>query len=190
MRGFSQGKYAVLTNCQLLTEGFDEPSIDCVIMGRPTKSTSLFTQMIGRGTRTFPLKDNCIVLDFTDNASKHNLCTYRNTLDGAVRSLLVEDDVEEVEEVEASLEEKTSKPVTSVVKVVEESTEDISFFDKTPFAWNQVGGAWHLMISKDKEIWVFPFEDGYTVIATQKNRSRYLSKRKLPLDYALGTAED
>ena len=57
LAAFSNGEYSVLTNCQLLTEGFDEPSIDCVIMGRPTQSTALFTQMIGRGTRTFPFKE-------------------------------------------------------------------------------------------------------------------------------------
>jgi len=90
LKGFSEGKYKVLTNCQILTEGFDEPSIDCIVLARPTKSGTLFAQMVGRGTRKFPLKKDCLVLDFTDNASKHSLCSFRNTLDGAVMPLFEE----------------------------------------------------------------------------------------------------
>ena len=48
---FSVGEIHVLTNCNLLTEGFDEPHVDCVIMARPTRSKLLYAQMVGRGTR-------------------------------------------------------------------------------------------------------------------------------------------
>lgn len=57
---FTNGNYRVITNCQLLTEGFDAPDVDCIIMGRPTQSPSLYVQTIGRGTRTFPLKKDCL----------------------------------------------------------------------------------------------------------------------------------
>jgi superfamily II DNA or RNA helicase len=64
---FKSGETQVLTNCQLLTEGFDEPSIDGIIISRPTKSRSLFNQMIGRGLRISPGKKNCKIIDIVDN---------------------------------------------------------------------------------------------------------------------------
>lgn len=68
------GKGAVLCNAMLLTEGWDCPSCDCVVVLRPTKIRSLYCQMIGRGTRLFPGKENMLILDFLWLSSKHNLC--------------------------------------------------------------------------------------------------------------------
>lgn len=74
LQKFRSGAIQVLTNCQLLTEGFDEPSIEALIMARPTKSKSLYCQMLGRGTRLFPNKKVCYVYELTDNA--HKICTF------------------------------------------------------------------------------------------------------------------
>ena len=51
---FSRGETRVLTNAMLLTEGYDEPSIDCVVCLRPTKVRALYSQIVGRGTRLYP----------------------------------------------------------------------------------------------------------------------------------------
>ena len=68
------GAGAVLCNAMLLTEGWDCPSCDCVVVLRPTKIRSLYAQMIGRGTRLFPGKENLLILDFLWLTQKHNLC--------------------------------------------------------------------------------------------------------------------
>ena len=68
------GPGAVLCNAMLLTEGWDCPSCDCVVVLRPTKIRSLYCQMVGRGTRLSPGKDNLLILDFLWLAGKHNLC--------------------------------------------------------------------------------------------------------------------
>ena len=68
------GAGAVLCNAMLLTEGWDCPSVDCVVVLRPTKIRSLYCQMIGRGTRLAPGKDNLLILDFLWLCKKHNLC--------------------------------------------------------------------------------------------------------------------
>ena len=68
------GPGAVLCNAMLLTEGWDCPSCDCVVVLRPTKIRSLYCQMIGRGTRLSPGKDNLLILDFLWLSYKHNLC--------------------------------------------------------------------------------------------------------------------
>ncbi|SDY22467.1 DEAD/DEAH box helicase [Thermoactinomyces sp. DSM 45892] len=69
------GETKVLCNCAVLTEGFDEPTVDCIVMARPTKSRSLYIQMIGRGTRKAPLKNDCLVLDVTGVSKRHKLIT-------------------------------------------------------------------------------------------------------------------
>lgn len=188
---FANGCYRVLTNCQLLTEGFDEPSIDCVIMGRPTQSSALFTQMVGRGTRTFPFKSNCFILDFTDNASKHGLCTYQNTLDSAVANLKGPGSANDAEEYLEASEASIDRPGASdEVRVYEERSEDIEFFDKTHFAWNSVGNNWHLRLGIECDVWIRPSGKGFSVVTSHAGAITKLSSRPLPLGYALGVAED
>lgn len=68
------GPGSVLCNAMLLTEGWDCPSVDCVVVLRPTKVRSLYTQMIGRGTRLSPGKKDLLILDFLWLCQKHNLC--------------------------------------------------------------------------------------------------------------------
>lgn len=70
---FANGKYDVLCNAMLLTEGFDDPGIDCVVILRPTKSRALYSQMVGRGTRVAPAKSDLLLLDFLWLHEKHNL---------------------------------------------------------------------------------------------------------------------
>jgi ATP-dependent helicase IRC3 len=70
---FSSGELDVLTNCNLLTEGFDEPRVDCIIMARPTRSKLLYAQMVGRGTRLHPDKTDLLVVDISDNSRTHQL---------------------------------------------------------------------------------------------------------------------
>ncbi len=68
------GKGSVLCNAMLLTEGYDCPDVDCIVCLRPTKVRSLYSQIIGRGTRLAPNKKNCLVLDFLWLSTQHDLC--------------------------------------------------------------------------------------------------------------------
>lgn len=74
LKDFDEGKYNVLCNSMLLTEGWDCPSVDCVIVLRPTKVRSLYSQMVGRGTRLHPGKENLLLLDFLWHTERHELC--------------------------------------------------------------------------------------------------------------------
>lgn len=71
---FENDKYNVLCNSMLLTEGWDCPSVDCIVVLRPTKVRSLYCQMVGRGTRLHPDKDHLLLLDFLWHTEKHELC--------------------------------------------------------------------------------------------------------------------
>jgi ATP-dependent helicase IRC3 len=66
---FKRGDFPVLINCGVFTEGTDIPNIDCVLLARPTKSRNLLVQMIGRGMRLNPGKDNCHVIDMVSALS-------------------------------------------------------------------------------------------------------------------------
>lgn len=74
LEAFDNGEYNVLCNSMLLTEGWDCPSVDCVIVLRPTKVRSLYSQMVGRGTRLNPGKENLLLLDFLWHTERHELC--------------------------------------------------------------------------------------------------------------------
>lgn len=75
LRRYSSGELEVVANCAVLTEGFDEPRTDCVVMARPTKSRALYTQCVGRGTRRHPDKVDCLVLDVCGVSDHHSLIT-------------------------------------------------------------------------------------------------------------------
>jgi len=106
---FAAGQMQVVCNCGVLTEGFDDPGVEVVIMGRPTKSRSLYSQMVGRSTRPLPgvvdgpetaearraaiaasAKPSCLVVDFVGNAGKHKLVTSGDILGGKVSEEAVE----------------------------------------------------------------------------------------------------
>lgn len=74
LEDFEKGRYNILCNSMLLTEGWDCPSVDCVVVLRPTKVRSLYCQMVGRGTRLSPGKDHLLLLDFLWHTERHELC--------------------------------------------------------------------------------------------------------------------
>lgn len=102
IESFAAGEYDVLVNVGVLTEGFDDPGIEAIVLARPTKSQSLWMQMIGRGTRPLPgvvddaddtpearraaiassSKPNVLILDFAGNATRHNLVQAVDVLGG------------------------------------------------------------------------------------------------------------
>lgn len=74
LKEFHEGKFQVLCNSMLLTEGYDDPTIDCIVPLRCTKVRSLYYQCIGRGTRLHEGKKDCLILDFLWQTAKHDLC--------------------------------------------------------------------------------------------------------------------
>ena len=80
LEDFDHDKYNVLCNSMLLTEGWDCPSVDCVVVLRPTKVRSLYSQMVGRGTRLNPGKEDLLLLDFLWHTERHELCHPANLI--------------------------------------------------------------------------------------------------------------
>ena len=73
LRDFKEGRIKVLTNMNILTEGFDDPEVECIGIVRPTKSLTLYAQIVGRGLRIAHGKEDCLILDFTGISKKHTI---------------------------------------------------------------------------------------------------------------------
>ncbi len=74
LKDFTDGRYNVLCNSMLLTEGWDCPEVDCIVVLRSTKVRALYCQMVGRGTRLADGKDHLLLLDFLWHTERHELC--------------------------------------------------------------------------------------------------------------------
>ncbi|KAK3488114.1 P-loop containing nucleoside triphosphate hydrolase protein [Neurospora hispaniola] len=114
---FKRFEFPVLVNCGVFTEGTDIPNIDCILMARPTKSRNLLIQMIGRGMRLYPGKENCHIIDMVSSLATGIVTT--PTLFGLDPDLLVEEaSVEDMKEQgERRAEEEARK------EIVYDSTE-------------------------------------------------------------------
>lgn len=79
---FKRGDFRVLCNCDILTTGFNFPALDCICLVRATRSTSLYIQIVGRGCRTSPGKEDCLVLDFGGNIERHGPVDFIKSIRG------------------------------------------------------------------------------------------------------------
>lgn len=87
LRAFATGDIQVMANAMILTEGFDEPSVECIIVARPTRNRPLYVQMVGRGTRLHPGKEDLLVIDLVGNTDRVDLVTLPKLFGLAPRDL-------------------------------------------------------------------------------------------------------
>jgi len=86
LQEFDRQEGGILCNAMLVTEGWDCPSVDCICVLRPTRIRSLYCQMVGRGTRIHPGKENLLILDFLWHTAHHELCHPASLICGTVES--------------------------------------------------------------------------------------------------------
>lgn len=115
LEAFDRGDYNVLCNSMLLTEGWDCPSVDCIIVLRPTKARSLYSQMVGRGTRLYPGKTHLLLLDFLWHTERHELCHPAN---------LICDNKEVAQKMTENMEEIAGCPV-DIEEAEKQASEDV-----------------------------------------------------------------
>jgi superfamily II DNA or RNA helicase len=111
---FTKGETQILCNAMLLGEGYDEPSINCVVILRPTKIRSFYAQMVGRGTRIHPAKDHLLLLDFLWLSRQHNL---------AKPTQLIAHDENEQQAIEAIMGEAGATEEADLIGALDESRE-------------------------------------------------------------------
>lgn len=199
LRRFHDDETKILCNVGVLTEGFDEPSVSCIILAAPTKSEVKYTQIIGRGLRLYPGKTDCLVLDVagaSDDASIQSLPALfglesllegESVLEGIARERrAAERSAEEAEESQA--QERDARDERR-----RRNAESIQFFSRDRMNWLQVDDRWAISLNKEDTIVLWPQVDGehYDVLLVrgEKETFRFLA-RGLDLGYAMGSAEE
>jgi superfamily II DNA or RNA helicase len=179
------GKTRVVANCAVLTEGFDEPSIDCVIVARPTQSRPLYVQMIGRGTRLFPGKPDCLVVDLVGASTRHELVSIPE-LFGLSPKLLDDGKVTVCEAIQRHAERQ---PIDGAVV-----TSHVDLFKRRSLRWvpfpNVTGQIGYALTIPDGQVLLRPSETGWRAEHITRARARTVVVDHLDLGYAQGAAED
>jgi ATP-dependent helicase IRC3 len=186
LRRLHSGETPVVCNCGVLTEGFDEPSIDCIIVARPTKSKPLYIQMVGRGTRIYPGKQDLLILDVVGVTSRHSIITANEIF----KLGLTKKSVKEVTEEREALERAHGEAVAALVdgQLV---AHNVELFRVRPMNWVQTrAGTWVLSLGSGL-VRLLPREgDRWDVSYMQDGGQVTLLRAGLPLGYAQGVAED
>jgi superfamily II DNA or RNA helicase len=183
LKQLRRGGLQALANCAVLTEGFDEPSIGCVVMARPTKSRQLYLQMVGRGTRLYPGKNDCLILDLVGVSHRHKLLTAAALFDlpqGAFgQGLHSLTRILDVQEAEAS-------PDGELVAY------RVDLFQRSDLRWRLlVGGA--ASLSVDGGVILVREADGHwttTLVPYRQGPAPTLLAKSPDEGYAYGAAED
>lgn len=179
---FREGATRVVCNYGVLTEGYDEPSVDAVVVARPTKSRTLYTQMVGRGLRPYPGKADCLVLDVADQTSRHRLIEVADLFPSA------RGDGRHARRRGRRNAEASGETVT-VHRVGEGLVfEDTSLF--SPWHWLAIGGTWALPLPGRQCMRLVPEAGAYCAWHYTDEGIRVLTPRPVPLEWAQGVAEE
>ena len=178
---YANHELQMLTNVGVLTEGWDVPDTDIIMMARPTKSRGLYVQCVGRGLRIAPNKKDCLLIDFVDIARKHELCGV-GTLAGKDiklkgKSLL--------EEIEAGEREERIR----LHEYRAPTYENIDVLGRSRYTW-QTRGAHYVLNLIGCVLCCQSVEGGYTAVVINTGVTEKLSEDVLPLDYCMGVCED
>jgi superfamily II DNA or RNA helicase len=192
LRDFEAGRIRVVTNAMVLTEGWDCPPVSCIVMGRPTKSSGLYAQVLGRGLRPYPLKEDCLVLDVVGASSKVDLCSVASLLGvekrrmaGGKRSV-----VEALDDQAAA--ERARQPTTPTGTVV---GRDVDLFAKAArssrISWATIaaGRVFATPAGDDQVVIEKQADDTWTVSVVGRQGASVVMAG-VPMDLAQGIAED
>lgn len=184
LRDLKNGKVDVVTTCNVLLEGFDEPSVNCILMSRPTKSKSLYIQAVGRGLRkNGPVKKDCFVLDFLD--------TYHNLNAIALLQSTIPTSAMRIDEQEKTLNVGQNKHADENIAVKQHSDVALDILGKSRFTWIDIGeGEYSLNDDMNNEIVIRPQDDGYVADLYHNGIYVPLVADPIPLDYCTGVCED
>ncbi len=190
LEAFHRGEIPVLVNVMVLSEGYDEPGIDCVLWARPTKSQSLYIQCIGRSARLSEGtgKRDALIVDFVDSSSRHKLITLPVLAGKEPMAALAAGGESAPGEMFDLLGEAQRE-----TRVRERAAVTVNLFGASDFLWRTVGGV-H-MAPAGKNMWVALVPDGDGFIPQRVNLApggpwmEPLFDRALDMEMAFGVAE-
>lgn len=177
---FRSGETSVIANCAVLTEGFDEPATDCIIIARPTQSEALYTQMIGRATRRHPGKEDALIIDVVGATARHSLQTVSTLFGLPPKALATGQSVVEVLEEQRQEEARQKAAGTLQSRIVD-------LFNRRALHWVKAGNGWALATGQAYYV-IQPDGDTWALRELWQNDRRLISTG--PLEWLMGEAED
>ncbi|SDW97242.1 Helicase conserved C-terminal domain-containing protein [Alicyclobacillus hesperidum] len=197
LQAFSDNKLRVLVNCQILTEGYDQPDVDAVVIARPTRSQSLYVQMVGRALRLHPAKTDALVLDLTGASDDKSLQTFARlmrTQRKTVANQAIDLASNDVDELPMKDGESVSEWLTRVAQKREKAAQVAQainlFANRSRYRWQQVKETFAISYGNDG--WAYLYRDGdefWPVLELRNEKFIPLHERALPLEYAQGVVE-
>lgn len=195
LQRFQEGRLRTIVNCGVFTEGTDIPRISCVVMGRPTQSRALYQQMAGRGLRTFPGKDACVVIDLVGITQDHKLQKAASLIGRTARK-----GTKEVASFRDWIAGDVShdEPGTTTVTVrgalgqtFRQQARAVDLIDRKRLAWTQVElNVFSLPAGEQGSVSIVGDPNGtYRVIQFGRDKSRNEIASGLDIGYAQGVAE-
>jgi superfamily II DNA or RNA helicase len=182
---FRDGETTILANALVLVEGWDEPTVGCVVMARPTRSQALFTQAVGRGLRPYPGKNYCIILDMAD--TRQDLVTladlegFRKTVERQPRKA----------EAPTGMAERAPAADDHLADAKLVATP-MDLLARSAFRWHVEGGRrMRLEAGPGQDVFLRKQDGGlWQVVLHSRDGETDLAGQPLPLDYAQGVAEE
>jgi len=177
---YKTGAVQVLTNCMVLTEGFDAPWTSCVVIARPTKSAGLYCQMAGRGLRLFEGKKDALILDVMGASTRHKLASI---VDLTGREVVMADEEQTLREAVRETEEKAQRRLDlSRIQV-----EEIDLFHGSSLRWLKTeSGVWFIPVADACFVFLIrnPVDRTYWLRRFDINNGIVGPKRDVPLPLA------
>lgn len=200
LQAFATNKLRVLVNCSLLSEGYDQPDVDTVVIARPTRSSGLYTQMVGRALRLHPNKSDALVLDLTGASDDKSLQTFTRLMKTQKRNTpaAMPNQEDEADQLQMQDGESVGEWMTRVTVTVQEKQEKAAavaqsinlFANRTRYRWEQVKETFVICYADTR--WAYLYRDGddfWPVLELNNEKFMPLHDRALPLEYAQGIAE-
>lgn len=156
MADFRAGRFQILTNCQVATEGFDAPGTNCVLMCRPTRSDALYIQCMGRGLRPAlgmaQPGDDCLILDFMP-ADSRNIVMAGDVLGlpkDVTRTVLNENADEEPGEVQAgfTFDGENFNTGGTPMEII---SRELNYMEQSPYVWHRRDGLLTLGLGQGRD---------------------------------------
>jgi ATP-dependent helicase IRC3 len=184
LQRLKSGATSVIANCAVLTEGFDEPSVDAVIIARPTKSATLYTQMIGRGTRLYPGKGDCLILDCVGATTRHDLVSLATLTGLPLAALAQGQSVREAMEAQAAEQQRLHGELVA---------RQVELFRRRPLHWVEAPAGFVLPLGAQGWMVLTPErsdQERWTVLRVGPTGETQVVAAQVLLSYAQGIAED
>lgn len=198
---FEADSIDLLSNCMVLTEGFDSPKVACVVIARPTTNGGLYRQMVGRALRPYPGKTGALVLDVVGASKRHSLSAHVNLFGDELvfdKADQVEDLADELDELEADGEETLASALDLDREMVYATgpvvVEEVDLFHGSTHQWLRTyGGVWFLAAG-DRYIAIVPGQRAGTYDVTamhryQRGTGRWVIQGVEDRSYAMAWAE-